>query len=59
MISILISVKGTVETANKIDFDNKLSKFKIFAKNPKKGFGGVLIKVLTNYLQIVGAISTF
>ncbi|CAD8196346.1 unnamed protein product [Paramecium pentaurelia] len=59
MISILISVKGTVETANKIDFDNKLSKFKIFAKNPKEGFGGVLIKVLTNYLQIVGAISTF
>ncbi|CAD8196278.1 unnamed protein product [Paramecium pentaurelia] len=59
MISILISVKGTVDTANKIDFDNKLSKLRIFAKNPKAGFGGVLIKVLTNYLQIVGAISTF
>lgn len=50
MISILISVKGTVDTANKIDFDNKLSKLRIFAKNPKAGFGGVLIKVLTNYL---------
>ncbi|CAD8210964.1 unnamed protein product [Paramecium octaurelia] len=59
MISILISVKGTVDTANKIDHENKLSKLRISAKNPKAGFGGVLIKVLTNYLQIVGAISTF
>ncbi|CAD8125569.1 unnamed protein product [Paramecium sonneborni] len=59
MISIFLSVKGTVETVEKMVTQNKLSHFKIFAQDPKAGYGSVLIKVLTNYLQIIGAVATF
>ncbi|CAD8164426.1 unnamed protein product [Paramecium octaurelia] len=59
MISIMLSVKGTVETVDKMITQSKMHKLKIFRKDPKAGYGSVLIKVLTNYLQIIGAVSTF
>ncbi|CAD8169765.1 unnamed protein product [Paramecium pentaurelia] len=59
MISILISVKGTVETVDKMVTQYQMQKFKVFQKDPKAGYGSVLIKVLTNYLQIIGALATF
>ncbi|CAD8100869.1 unnamed protein product [Paramecium primaurelia] len=58
-IKIVLMIYRTVEAASKIYFKNKPSKLKIFAKNPKVGFGGVLIKVLTNYLEIFKTISKF
>lgn len=48
IISIMLSVKSTMETVDKMVLGKKLSKF--FVENPKTGYGGTLIKVLTNYL---------
>ncbi|CAD8121080.1 unnamed protein product [Paramecium sonneborni] len=60
MISIFLSVKGTIETVNKFIIQQKRIKLKIASvQDPRIGQGNVLIKVLTNYFQIIGVISTF
>ncbi|CAD8067418.1 unnamed protein product [Paramecium sonneborni] len=59
MISILLSVKGTIETITKAVVQQKRVKLKIATYDPRTGYGNVLIKVLTNYFQIIGVISTF
>ncbi|CAD8125007.1 unnamed protein product [Paramecium sonneborni] len=57
LISIMLSVKSTMETVQNMVLGKKLSKF--FVEQPKTGYAGILIKVLTNYLQIIGVVSTF
>ncbi|CAD8126668.1 unnamed protein product [Paramecium sonneborni] len=57
IISIMLSVKSTMEMVENMVLGNKLKKF--YVENPKTGYGGVLIKVLTNYLQIIGVVATF
>ncbi|CAD8168810.1 unnamed protein product [Paramecium pentaurelia] len=59
MISIFLSVKGTIETINKVITQQKRLILKIAIPDPRAGQGNVLIKVLTNYFQIIGVISTF
>ena len=44
----MLSVKSTMEMVENIVLGNKLKKF--YVENPKNGYGGILIKVLTNYL---------
>lgn len=50
MISILLSVKGTVESIENMIAEEKLKKFRLCATYTRAGYGSVLIKVLTNYL---------
>lgn len=44
----MLSVKSTMEMVENMVMGKKLQKF--YVENPKTGYGGVLIKVLTNYL---------
>ncbi|CAD8214454.1 unnamed protein product [Paramecium pentaurelia] len=53
MISILILVKGTNYTDNKIDFYNKLLKYRIISKKSEAIFGGILMKNLINQITIL------
>ncbi|CAD8125242.1 unnamed protein product [Paramecium sonneborni] len=57
IISIMLQVKSTMEMVDNIVLGNKLKKS--YFENPKTGYGGILIKVLTNYLQIIGVVTTF
>ncbi|CAD8191360.1 unnamed protein product [Paramecium octaurelia] len=57
IISIMLSVKSTMEMVENMVMGKKLQKF--YIENPKTGYGGILIKVLTNYLQIIGVVATF
>ncbi|CAD8187831.1 unnamed protein product [Paramecium pentaurelia] len=57
IISIMLSVKSTMEMVENMVMGKKLQKF--YVENPKTGYGGILIKVLTNYLQIIGVVATF
>ncbi|CAK68383.1 unnamed protein product (macronuclear) [Paramecium tetraurelia] len=57
LISIMLSVKSTMEAVNNMIISHKFSKY--FVEQTKAGQGGILIKVLTNYLQIIGAVQTF
>ncbi|CAD8108833.1 unnamed protein product [Paramecium primaurelia] len=57
LISIMLSVKSTMEAVNNMILSKKFSKY--FVEQIKAGQGGILIKVLTNYLQIIGAVATF
>lgn len=50
MISIFLSVKGTVEAVEKMVAASKFSKLHHIVEDRKLGYGSVLIKVLTNYL---------
>ena len=59
MISIFLSVKGTVEAVEKMVAASKFSKLHHIVEDRKLGYGSVLIKVLTNYLQIIGCVTTF
>ncbi|CAD8169725.1 unnamed protein product [Paramecium pentaurelia] len=59
MISIFLSVKGTIQGVEKMVAQSKLFRFKSHQYDQKAGHGGVLIKVLTNYLQIIGAVALF
>ncbi|CAK84354.1 unnamed protein product (macronuclear) [Paramecium tetraurelia] len=59
MISIFLSVKGTIQGVEKMVAQSKLLKLKQLQFDQKAGHGGVLIKVLTNYLQIIGAVALF
>lgn len=46
-----------MEMVENMVMGKKLQKF--YVENPKTGYGGILIKVLTNYLQIIGVVATF
>ncbi|CAD8125630.1 unnamed protein product [Paramecium sonneborni] len=59
MISIFLSVRGTIQGVEKMIAQHKMNRFKSFQYDQKAGYGGVLIKVLTNYLQIIGAVTLF
>ncbi|CAD8128511.1 unnamed protein product [Paramecium sonneborni] len=59
MISIFLSVRGTIQGVEKIVAQYKMSKLKLKQFDQKAGYGGILVKVLTNYFQIIAAVSLF
>ncbi|CAK67884.1 unnamed protein product (macronuclear) [Paramecium tetraurelia] len=58
LISILISVKSTVELLKKVAIRVRLGQNRAFS-NMQEDQSGVLIKMLTNHLQILATITTF
>lgn len=58
MLSILISVKSTDELITDLMEWKKYMSTGILIAN-EKAMAGILIKILTNYLQIAGSLGTF
>ncbi|CAK92595.1 unnamed protein product (macronuclear) [Paramecium tetraurelia] len=58
LISIFISVKSTVALLNQIAIQIQMTKLR-FIKNSIQSQSAILIKMLTNHLQILTAITTF
>ncbi|CAD8094422.1 unnamed protein product [Paramecium primaurelia] len=58
LISIFISVKSTVALLNQIGIQIQMAKLRII-KHSKQSQSAILIKMLTNHLQILTSITTF
>lgn len=58
LLSIIISVKSTDDLILDLNKWKKYVSTGILISN-EKAMAGILIKILTNYLQIVGSLSTF
>lgn len=58
MISIMMSVNSTLDANLLAALGNKFKKIGIQV-NPRTGISGILIKVFTNYMQILSTVATF
>ncbi|KAM3138611.1 hypothetical protein pb186bvf_009363 [Paramecium bursaria] len=59
LISIFISVKGTLDLVQDLIYYIKATKIGFIPSVSDKGTIAILVKILTNYLQIISAIATF